>query len=154
MILSLLVFIVLVFLDQITKNLAYNIIRPLYEVPLFKDVLELRYVENPGAAFGFFKELGWLIILLTICILLILFIYYARLLKSKGLFLLKLALLLIFSGAFGNLIDRFKYGFVVDFIYVSVINFPVFNMADIYVSIGGITIILCVLLDKSTKRTD
>ena len=115
---------------------------------LIKGVLELTYVENKGAAWGIFQGARIPFIILTALFLLgFLFVYF----KFKNEFntLSKIVFALIFSGALGNLIDRAIFGYVRDMIYFSVINFPVFNIADSAIVIGAALLIIQTLFLKN-----
>lgn len=134
----------LVLLDQWTKSRSVSCLRGRPSLSLIPGVLELKYLENTGAAFGLFA--GKKNFFLMFCMLFfILFIYFYRKLPKNRHFLPLLAVLFLTgSGALGNFIDRASRGYVVDFIYFSLIDFPIFNMADIYVVTGGILLVLLV----------
>lgn len=125
----------LVGLDQLTKFLAttYLMDQPLV---LIDGVLELRYSENDGAAWGIFSGARWPLVVLTVVLMgAVIGMLWSRRFRSY-----KLATIaggLILAGGAGNLIDRALRGFVVDFIYVRWIDFPVFNVADCCVVIGA-----------------
>ena len=115
---------------------------------LIDGVLELTYVENRGAAWGIFQGARLPFIVLTVLFLTVLIFLYCR--KKKELNTLSVVILaLIFAGAFGNLIDRAVYGYVRDMIYVSLIRFPVFNIADSAIVIGACLLILQTLFMKN-----
>ena len=130
----------LIILDQITKLYAKNtfINNPLV---IIQNVLELNYTENTGAAFGIMKGKFYIFYIITfLVILFIIYILYKTNLNNKYLPFL-VSLLLIFSGSIGNLIDRIKNNYVIDFIYFKLIDFPLFNLADSYITIGAILLI-------------
>jgi signal peptidase II len=128
----------LVVLDQITKFCAVSFLKPVESVTLAQGILDLTYVENRGMAFGFLQGARWLFVGLTLLILVGIAIYYVRLPRGPKYRKVRFALILISSGAAGNLIDRFRNGFVVDFFHVRFVDFPVFNIADSYVVVGTI----------------
>ena len=133
---------VLVSIDQYTKFLAktklYN--QPPYVV--IDDVIEFLYVENTGAAFGILKDRQSFFFVLTVVILAaILILLYKLKLERQNIFYY-IILIFLFSGAIGNFIDRVKNKYVVDFIYFKPINFPVFNFADILITLSMIFLIL------------
>ena len=126
----------LVLLDQGTKYLAILYLKGNSGIPLIDQVLTLRYLENRGMAFGLLQNK--ILFLVLICMvffaaIIYLFIktpatvYYRPLLYTAA---------VVFSGAMGNFIDRVFRRYVVDFIYFSLIDFPTFNVADIYVTCG------------------
>ncbi len=138
--------ILLTALDQYTKVLAVRHLRWEEPIILIEDVLELKYLENRGIAFGMFQ--GKISVFVVLCILFFLAAIYLfiRIPKTRYYLPLILILFLMVSGAAGNFIDRAVRGAVVDFIYVSLIDFPIFNLADIYVVCSGILLILFVCL--------
>ena len=97
---------------------------------------EIRTLINPGIAFGLLKNYSFLFIWLNFFIIIYLFLYFISGLKKKNL-LLPLALIL--GGAISNLLDRFFYGGVLD--YLNFRSFPTFNIADIYITFGIILIL-------------
>ncbi|WP_295307535.1 signal peptidase II [Blautia sp.] len=126
----------LVLLDQGTKYLAILYLKGNSGIPLIDQVLTLRYLENRGMAFGLLQNK--ILFLVLVCMvffaaIIYLFIktpatvYYRPLLYTAA---------VVFSGAMGNFIDRVFRRYVVDFIYFSLIDFPTFNVADIYVTCG------------------
>ncbi len=129
-------------LDQITKYLTVTHIALGGQVSLLPGVLHLTYVQNTGAAFSIFQGQRWPLIVLTIVVLaLIVFALVRRYVTHPfGV----LALSAVSGGAIGNLIDRVRLGYVVDMIEVEFMNFAVFNVADIFVTCGGIA--LCVYI--------
>ena len=134
----------LVLFDQITKLLAIRGLKDNAGVTLIDRGLVLRYLENRGMAFGLLQ--GRLLFLVLICLvffasIIYLFVkapataYYGPLLFTAA---------VVFSGAMGNFIDRVFRGYVVDFIYFSLIDFPTFNVADIYVTCGIIALVFLI----------
>ncbi|WP_242860851.1 signal peptidase II [Defluviitalea phaphyphila] len=129
---------VLVFIDQLTKYIALNYLKSISTIPIIQNIFHLTFVENRGAAFGILQNKRWFFIIITFTILLGIIYYYINLPKEKPYGFVRFSLILISSGAIGNLIDRIKLGYVIDFFDFRLINFPVFNIADIYVVIGTI----------------
>lgn len=134
--------ILLVLIDQLTKNLAKINLKNESPFVIIKNILELVYVENTGAAFGVFKGKMVLFYILTIIVVCAILYFLYKLKFNKYNLLYFVILVLIFSGAIGNFIDRVKNQFVVDFIYFKLIDFPVFNFADICITCGCIIMIL------------
>ncbi len=124
----------LIFFDQFSKYLALIKLKGHGPLPIIKDVFELSYLENRGAAFGIMQGKIQLFIPLTI-IMCVLFIYvYFKLPYEKKYSPLRTILCFMFAGAIGNFIDRIINGYVIDFFYFKLIDFPVFNVADIYIT--------------------
>ncbi|MCI8491111.1 MAG: signal peptidase II [Lachnospiraceae bacterium] len=134
--------ILLIALDQITKSLAVSHLKNAPAIPLIPGVFELSYLENQGAAFGILQGQKTFFVVLTITALIILFFLYVRIPRETHYGYLRLLLVLFISGAVGNFIDRCMHDYVIDFFYFSLINFPVFNVADIYVTMAAVFMIV------------
>lgn len=134
------VFILLLFTDRITKNLAAQHLMKA-DVPVINNILVLHYLENRGAAWGLFQNAFWMFYIITILVLIAMVYYYVRLPFTRHYWYMRCSILLIAAGAIGNFIDRAIWHYVVDFIYIQCINFPVFNVADCYVCIGAVLLI-------------
>lgn len=145
--LTLLVVALLVGLDQLTKYLVLINVKPVDAVPVIDKVIQFRYTENTGAAFSIFSEKTWLLTIFT-GVMIIAGLLYLFLGKADN----KLqfaSLVLIISGGLGNLIDRLFRGFVVDFIEYLFMEYAVFNLADIFVTIGAVLLVISVLFIKN-----
>lgn len=139
----------IIILDQITKYAAKIKLKPISNIDLIPDFFSLSYVENRGAAFGFFKDNKFLLIGVTTLITIFIFYYIIKYKDGNNFF--KLSLILIAAGAVGNLIDRILLGYVVDFFhfyYKDAFDFPVFNIADISVVSGTILLALNMIFVK------
>lgn len=139
------VILILTLADQWTKRLAVDHLKDAPPVVLIKNVLELAYVENRGAAFGILQNRQWVFLAITILVLALLGLFLARTPDTARYFPLRLCILLIGAGAVGNMIDRMTRRYVVDFIYVKLIDFPVFNLADIYVTTAAFALALLII---------
>ncbi|HOC53064.1 MAG TPA: signal peptidase II [Caldisericia bacterium] len=129
---------IFIFLDRISKyfvvkNLDYN-----EKIHIFKDLLKFEKVENRGGIFGIFPEGRYFFIIISFIALMLLLYFFIKI-EPKTLFI-AFNISLIISGILGNLIDRLKYGYVIDFI--SVKNFPVFNLSDSYITIGIVLMLI------------
>lgn len=138
------IILVLTLLDQVSKHLVLTYLKGENDIALISGVLQLRYIENRGMAFGLFE--GKIPVFVILCLLFFcLFVYvYTRIPRTRYYLPLAVTSVIMVSGALGNFIDRVFRGYVVDFIYFSLIDFPVFNMADIYVVCSGILLVLLV----------
>lgn len=144
---EILIIILGLFLDRITKIWALNTLSKVAEIVLIRDFFSFSYLENRGAAFGIFQNKILFLSLITFIVMLAI-VYYLIKYKPNSK-LLRISLALILSGAIGNLIDRVGYKYVVDFImlhYKDVYYFPTFNVADMLVVIG--TALLAIYLMK------
>ncbi len=134
--LSILALCSLLLADQYTKWLAISHLKGQEPFVIIKHVLEFSYLENTGAAFSSFAGRQTLLICLTALVTALLLWKYLTLPGAKRFVPMRLCMLLIISGAVGNLIDRVSRNYVVDFIYFVPIDFPKFNVADIYITVG------------------
>ncbi len=141
-------FIGLIGVDQLTKSLAVNHLMGNESVVVIDKILSLTYVENRGAAYGLLSNNRFILLLLTV-VLMIGIVYvlfnFEKYFKNKN---LKVLLVLILAGAFGNMIDRVFLGYVVDFLQFTFIDFPVFNFADICVVLGSVGLIIFSLREE------
>lgn len=142
--LSLIMLCILMLADQYTKLLAISHLKEQEPFVIIRDVLEFSYLENTGAAFSSFEGRQAFLIVLTSMVILLLAWKYITLPAGPRFTLMRLCMLLILGGAGGNLLDRLARRYVVDFIYFVPINFPKFNVADIYITVG--VAVLAVLL--------
>lgn len=137
--------VVLILLDQGTKLWALASLKPIHNMTLVEGFMDLTFVENRGVAFGMFSGQRWFILLLTGIIAAGLIWFYVTMPKKKEYFPLRVSLVLVLSGAIGNIIDRLFRGYVVDFFEFTFFEWPVFNVADIYVVVGVILLALMII---------
>ena len=135
----------LVVLDQFTKVLALQNLKGQDPITIIPDVFQLLYVENRGAAFGILQNKQWVFLIITAIVLAALIWALPRMSRERHFLPLRLCLCFIGAGAVGNMIDRIFRGYVVDFFYFKLIDFPVFNVADIYVTTSAIVLIFLIV---------
>ncbi|MBO4901058.1 MAG: signal peptidase II [Lachnospiraceae bacterium] len=135
----------LIVADQYTKAWAVVALKDKPAIPLISGILELNYLENRGAAFGMMQNQKIFFIFVAIVILGCIVYMLIKAPASKKYVILHVLLTFIAAGAIGNMIDRLSLNYVVDFIYVKAINFPIFNVADIYVTCATIILVLVLL---------
>ncbi len=160
----LLIIVVLTVLDQLTKVLAVDNFKDKDPFVIWDGVFELTYVENRGAAFGVQQGMIPMFVIITLIIVpaLIFLIYKSdkiintmgEKVNKKAYSLLQITFVVLIAGAIGNLIDRLLNGFVVDFLYFKLIDFPVFNVADCYVTVATIAFILIGFFMLNDKELD
>ena len=140
----------IILLDQITKAILIE-----KNITIIPNILNFTYTENTGVAFGIGSSNLILIIIVNIVVLGII-IKFIKERKEQVNFSILISLILILSGGIGNLIDRIVRGYVIDFIDVNLFNFPNFNIADISISIGIISLIfiLCNSILKEKKAEE
>lgn len=133
----------LVGLDQFTKYLAVKYLMNQPNIVLWKGVFELEYLENRGAAFGIMQgQKGFFVIFTAIAMIAIVWFYMKKIPNTKKYLFLEIICVMLFSGGIGNFIDRVRLNYVIDFFYFSLIDFPIFNVADIYVTLAAFFMVL------------
>lgn len=137
-----------VVVDQVVKYLVRTGI-PLHVSLSFLPGLDLTYLQNTGAAFSLFNQHTWVLALLSGVVSVLLAVALAKKVLPKPIGMLSLALLL--GGAVGNFIDRLLFGFVTDMFATTFMNFPVFNVADIGVVVGGVLLCIHVIFTYSKE---
>ena len=135
-------FAVLLILDRISKNMVRANLAGSWEKPLIGDLFVLHYLENNGAAFGILQGKQSAFLVIAVIVLIIIVFVYVRMPYRRRFVPLRAVIVGIAAGAIGNMIDRITQGYVVDFLYIKVIDFPIFNVADIYVTCGCILLII------------
>lgn len=142
--------VIIVIFDQLTKFFAIKYLLSSNARVIIPNFFKLIYVENYGAAFGILQNRKWLFIIITIAIIIYISIFMAKNYHRMNAFT-RIGVGMLFGGAIGNFIDRVRLGYVVDFISFRLFkkyDFPVFNIADIFIVIGTIIILTLVLFDK------
>lgn len=136
-----------IMLDQLTKWLSVKYLEPIYpdSIPIIKNVFQLTYVENDGAAFGMLDNHRMLFMVPSVVMIVALSLYLFLGLAENKLYAVSVAM--IISGGIGNMIDRIALGYVVDMLDFVLINFAVFNVADSFVCVGAGFLILALVLD-------
>ena len=164
---QIILFLILIALDQFSKHILAFHLQKQGDLPLLPGVLEFHYLENTGAAFGIFQGRKWLFLILTVIILGTVGYLYVRIWSDLFQHLsaaetgirtyagkqicISYGLSVLCAGAIGNLIDRMAHGYVIDFIHVLFLEFPVFNLADIYVTVSCIFIVLMFIFGKNKE---
>lgn len=124
--------------DQITKFIVQGLIPLDTSIPIIKDLFHLTLVFNRGAAFGIFKAQTAFFIAIAVATIIFIIYYFPRLKKDE--IFIKLGLASILGGVLGNLIDRLRFGYVIDFLDFRI--WPVFNIADSAITIGAILLVM------------
>ena len=119
-----------IIIDQYTKHLAVIHLQDA-PIPIMEGVFELQYLENRGAAFGMLQNQQWFFLIITVVLLFFITKLYIGLPRRKRVMPLRIAMIFIMAGAIGNMIDRIRLNYVIDFLYFKLIDFPIFNVADI-----------------------
>lgn len=136
---------VLTELDQITKVLAESKLMGKPDFKVIGDAFVFSYLRNEGAAWGMLSGKINLFLIFTVIVVLLVTYVIINLPVTKKYVPLLITCTLLVSGASGNFIDRVRFGYVRDFIYFKLINFPVFNVADCYVTVSVVLLIILIL---------
>lgn len=137
-------FVILVGLDQWTKGLAVKHLMNQPPFVIWDGVFELLYSENRGAAFGMMQGKQFFFFLIALIVLAAVVYLLWKMPVTERYMPMAVCLMMVSAGAVGNMIDRIGQGYVVDFLYFKLINFPIFNVADCYVTISAFLLILLV----------
>ncbi|MCR5215271.1 MAG: signal peptidase II, partial [Eubacterium sp.] len=152
--LSLLVIIILVMIDQYTKHLITSNFKLYQEKEIIGNALVLKYIRNTGAAWGSLAGKIPLLLIFTILVIILLGYAYKNIYDDPKFIPVRICIIFIMGGALGNMIDRISLGYVVDFIYAKFINFPVFNFADICVTVSVFVLIFLAIFKYKSEDTD
>lgn len=136
--------IILIAADQLIKWWIAKNLMPVKVMDFIRfgdfEVLGLRYCENTGAAFSSFSGARWFLVILVTVMLVVLLVFTVRYKHKRPLFLI--SSVMIMSGGVGNLIDRVRLGYVIDYLDVKLFNFAVFNFADVCVVVGAVLLLI------------
>lgn len=146
-------FIILIFVDQITKFLTRSILST-KDIVIIKDALKLVFLKNTGAVFGVFRGKTLILTVFSIIVMLIIILIFRRIPFEKKYIPLQIISVFILAGAAGNLIDRIFLGYVTDMIYIELINFPVFNIADCYITVSVVVLIFLIAFKYNEHELD
>ncbi|WP_026893928.1 signal peptidase II [Clostridiisalibacter paucivorans] len=140
--------IVIILFDQMTKLMIVNVLQERLPIIIIENYFQVSYVKNYGAAFGIMQNKQWFFIIITFIILVAaIFLITKRNFTTT----MRTALFMVIGGAVGNLIDRVRLGYVIDFIDIkfgNIYDYPVFNIADSFIVIGTVIIAYLILSDR------
>lgn len=144
--------VILIILDQLSKFWIVNHIE-LGQVKAFlPGIFSLTYLRNYGAAFSMLQNQQWLFSLMTVAVVGFAFYYFIK--NIKGDLWLLTGLLLVMAGGLGNFIDRLRLGYVVDMVHLDFMNFAIFNMADSYLTVGAILLMIALWKEEKNGSKD
>ena len=141
---------IIAILDQAAKFFAAGLLQSVKTVPLWENVFHLTYVENSGAGWGIFSDHTWLLTAVTALIIVAAVTYMVVKRPKNRVFLTGFTFLI--GGAVGNFIDRVRLGYVIDFFDFTLIDFPVFNVADCFITVGAIIFAVYVIFLSDKKE--
>lgn len=151
---ALLLCVLLIAADQGTKLLAVARLKDQHPFVLLPGVLELHYLENRGAAFGILQGQKIFLVLFTGLLSALIIYFYFRVPEGRRHLPFRILLIMLFSGAIGNFIDRCRLDYVIDFIYFKLIDFPIFNVADCYVTVAVALFAILILFVYKEEEMD
>ena len=130
--------------DQISKYFTVANIALYQDVPFLPGIINLTYVQNPGAAFSSFEGMQWLFALIFVAFTgFVLYEYFKKAMPFSK--FERWCVAAIYGGGLGNMIDRVRFGYVVDMIETEFIKFPVFNVADCVITCGCIALMVSLI---------
>ncbi len=149
MLISVIIMLAIILADRLVKYWALTALAPVGDMAGIKGIFHFFYVENEGAAFSIFSQQKWLLIILpSVIVLAALYVLFFKKLKWPY----TVCLAFIAAGGVGNLIDRIVYGYVVDMFAFDFVNFAIFNVADIFITLGGIGLVVVMLFFDKDKE--
>lgn len=141
-------------LDQYTKYLAVLYLKNNPAIVLIDGVLELQYLENRGSAFGMLQNQKFFILFVGFVFLAVILFFMFKLPAHKKYNIVHILLSVVIAGGIGNMIDRFRFDYVIDFISFNLINYPIFNVADCYIVVAMIVLFILFVFVYKEKDLD
>lgn len=145
---------ILTLFDQFVKYIVDTKMTVGKSISLIDGVFAFTYVQNKGAAWGSFYGKRLFLLIFTCIVVLLLILLYMKLVRVNKFKALQVLLVFLISGALGNIIDRIRYGYVIDMFDFCLINFPVFNVADIYVTCSVFIIFFLILFKYDDEELE
>lgn len=136
----------LVMIDQFSKNLVTESLKNKPAFIIIRNVFQLEYLENRGAAFGLLQNQKVFFLIIAVVITVAAVWFFLHVPMEKHYLPLRICAVFILAGAWGNGIDRLLHGYVVDFFYFILIDFPIFNVADIYLTVSVLVLVILLLV--------
>lgn len=143
---------ILVIIDQITKYLTIQNIDLHEVVEIIPNVLSFTYIQNTGAAWSILEGQMWFFYIVTAFV--IAFLLYYLYTEGRGDKILGIILSVILAGTVGNFIDRIIFQYVVDMIKVEFINFPIFNVADMLLTVGVVALMIYTVYEEKSSTNN
>ena len=145
---------ILVSIDQLSKSIIRGHFELYESKNIIKKLFSFTYIHNEGMAWGMLEGKRIIFIILTVVILFACFFVYSNIYNISKYAPVKYGIIVLMSGALGNMIDRIEYGYVIDFIEFDFIDFPIFNIADIYVVLSMILLFAVLIFRYSNEEFD
>lgn len=154
MLIPIIIIALLTSLDQFTKFIIKSKFMLYESKEVIKNVFAITYIQNKGAAWGVMQGKRIFFLILTVFVILGCFWILYNIIGNRKYIMLTTCVIFLISGAVGNMIDRFKLGYVVDFFDFKLIDFPVFNVADIYVTVSMFLILFLMIFKYKEEDFD
>ncbi len=154
MLIPIIIIALLTSLDQFTKFIIKSKFMLYESKEVLKNVFAITYIQNKGAAWGVMQGKRIFFLILTVFVILGCFWILYNIIDNRKYIMLTTCVIFLISGAVGNMIDRFKLGYVVDFFDFKLIDFPVFNVADIYVTVSMFLILFLMIFKYKEEDFD
>ena len=154
MLIPIIIIALLTSLDQFTKFIIKSKFMLYESKEVIKNVFAITYIQNKGAAWGVMQGKRIFFLILTVFVILGCFWILYNIIGNHKYIMLTVCVIFLISGAVGNMIDRFKLGYVVDFFDFKLIDFPVFNVADIYVTVSMFLILFLMIFKYKEEDFD
>ncbi len=154
MLIPIIIIALLTSLDQFTKFIIKSKFMLYESKEVIKNVFAITYIQNKGAAWGVMQGKRIFFLILTVFVILGCFWILYNIIDNRKYIMLTTCVIFLISGAVGNMIDRFKLGYVVDFFDFKLIDFPVFNVADIYVTVSMFLILFLMIFKYKEEDFD
>ncbi|MCS4487799.1 signal peptidase II [Streptococcus sciuri] len=142
--------VVLIVLDQLSKLWIVNNISLGSLSPFLKGVFSLTYLQNRGAAFSMLQNQQWFFMFITVIVVSLAIYYLIR--HINGSCWLLIGLILVIAGGLGNFCDRLRLGYVVDMVHLDFMDFAIFNVADAYLSIGVVILMIALWREEDESH--
>ncbi len=142
-----LIIVLIAVFDQISKYYVNLHLKDASAIQFIPGILSFRYHENKGAAWGMLSNHRWVFMVISTIAIIAIIAYLIISSKKDNSLLFRVSLCFFAGGGIGNMVDRVRLGYVIDFLRFDFIDFPIFNVADSFITIGAFLIILYLILD-------
>ena len=141
-------------LDQLTKYFVVKNFELGQQRKVIGDAVVLTYIRNTGTAWSLLSGKTILLLIVTVIVMALLVYIYNNIITYDRYNIVRYLIMAVMGGAIGNMIDRVRLQYVVDFIYFKIINFPVFNVADIFVTVSIFILMILFIFKYKTEDID
>lgn len=147
-----LIIILITVFDQLSKYFVDVNLKNSASIQVIPGILSFRYHENKGAAWGMLADQRWVFMVISSIAIFAIIAYLIWSRKKKDSMIFRISLCFFAGGGIGNMVDRIALGYVIDFLRFDFIDFPIFNVADSFITVGAVLMILSLILDFVAER--